>query len=518
MINVLNVDAIKSTSLSSLRLEDFGLVSDVKKLPVDTAYREVGWYRRALDLRMNGVAMCPFDVRRGDDVVFDETTYATIGASDRLAAVNIFPLLPQLILDMDKHGSAYAILDTDVFGYKRVWRRLHPASMIPRYNMRTGELTHFERYTRGTREEPNKQRFELDEVLWLWMPSDNSENKPGSGVGYTALLAATVLANKDKFGAYFFERGAINPTIVSVKGLSTSSPDVQKKTMGLLQRLMGGIRNAFKIIPLDAEVDVKTLMQNLKDMSLDSLTTQQREEIATTLGIPHSILFSNAANFATAGQDDINFYDKTILPLCHIVLAPQLNEQLFSKAGMSVQWVKSRLEVFQKQESEKAYALATLYDRGFLDANVILEQLGLETLPQPMFKDMSQAEERRGKDDELDRAASRLAAEEEQARNENKSNPPSKSPPASQWETLKAADVEEENVHYPALEDIDKWERLAIKRLGEGKPEKMLTFESDVIEPVLKGWIAGSLDGVYDVADVRLIFDDARGYAGHGAE
>src|SRR5687768_11416062 len=109
MINVINTGALKSVPLSQLTAADFGYVGDVERLPVERAYREVGWFRRGLDLRANGVVEMPYDLHRGDTAVYDETS----NSEDLPPVLNIFPLLGALTRDIDKHGAAYAVFETD---------------------------------------------------------------------------------------------------------------------------------------------------------------------------------------------------------------------------------------------------------------------------------------------------------------------------------------------------------------------------------------------------------------------
>lgn len=501
MINVINTGALKSIPLSQFTAADFGYVGDVERLPVERAYREVGWYRRALDLRANGVVEMPYDLRRGDSVVYDEKA----NSEDIPAVLNVFPLLGALTRDIDKYGAAYAVFETDVFGYKKAWRRLHPASIVPRYNESTGELLYFERQY-GYGQKASKYKFELDELLWLWMPPDATENRPGAGVGFTALLAATGMANKDKFSAYYFERGAINPTLVKVKGFATLPQDEKDRVSNVFQKLMGGIRNAFKVTPIDGDIDVFNLMSSLKDMALESMTTQQREDIATTLGIPLSLLMSNAANYATARQDDINFYDKTISPFYREVIAPQLNQKLFSQAGFNLLPVKKRLEAFQRQESEKAYAMVPLYTQGVFSLNEVREDLGKDPLPEDHFNTPGQGQSPQGGQGMPKPPAGEGIDMGDAMRDESKALKP------SPLEALTPDPSPDGRGETDTVADIEKWERMAVKRWDEDKRDKMLVFESAVIPSTLKAAIIGGLEVAATVDDVRLIFSDARQY------
>jgi phage portal protein BeeE len=128
---------------------------------------------------------------------------------------------------------------------------------------------------------------------------------------------------------------------------------------------MSGIRNAFSVIPLSTKTSAVNLMQPLDKMGMAEMTKTQREAINTALGVPQSLVLSNAANFATATQDVYNFYDTTVVPLTQI-LEEQLNERLYIPRGYRLQFRPERLEVYQQIEYTKAEKL-----NGMLDRNVI---------------------------------------------------------------------------------------------------------------------------------------------------
>jgi hypothetical protein len=52
----------------------------------------------------------------------------------------------------------------------------------------------------------------------------------------------------------------------------------------------------------------------MESLTNSELTTERRQSIATALGVPHSIVAADAANFATAQQDEINFLNNCIIP------------------------------------------------------------------------------------------------------------------------------------------------------------------------------------------------------------
>ena len=363
----------KSIALENLH-EHLGRYMTGEFLAQEMAYAEVAWFRAALDHRANAFSNVPFDLLdRSGNVIANESDYEEALGDD--AYLNIFPVLPALVTDLDMYGAAYATFEANDFGLNGAWRRLHPASIRPWHDTVTGELLYFNRTIGG-----RQQRIELDDenFFWLWMPERSRENYPGEGVGRSAIRAATTINNTDIFQSAFFKNGALNPTILQIKDWATTDSAEKERVGNVLSRLMSGVRNAFKIVPLDGDVKVMSLMQNLKDMAMMELTMQQRENISTATGVPHSMLFSNAANYATAQQDDFNFYDKTIVPFAVRIPEMQLNERFFRRLGYRLKYRKERLEVYQRLEVEKVDKLVQLFDRAIVDENEVRTQINLE--------------------------------------------------------------------------------------------------------------------------------------------
>src|SRR5690606_2144596 len=144
------------------------------------------------------------------------------------------------------------------------------------------------------------------------------------------------------------------------------------------QRTMSGLKKAFHVLGVSAEVKVNSLGQQvpLGDLALPALTDKKREDIATVFGVPHSILFSNAATYATARQDDLHFYDKTIIPEARRI-ERALNRQVFIPLGWRLSFRPELLEVYQALEAEKADKLALLYDRGIYSREEVRAELGV---------------------------------------------------------------------------------------------------------------------------------------------
>lgn len=468
---------MRHPELKTLSLDRFiEFLGDKDTLPVDKAYQDVAWFRRGIDIRTAATHSYPFDMMRGDEVIVTEAPDTQIDLDPRL---DIFNLLDDISADLDLYGCFYAIYETNAFNRNGAWRRLHPKTIQPQYDQQTGELIGFKRQFKST-----AITFDVDELLYIWMPNRSAEQGYGYGVGHSALHAATALNNTTLFQKAFFENGALSPTIVTIDGFETFRQDEQERVKGVFQRMIGGVKRAFNIIPVSGNTTVSTLMQPLNEMAMDSLTTQQREDVSTALGVPHSLLFSNAANFATATQDTLNFYDLAITP--HVrMIQRQLNERLFEPLGVRIDFKPERLEVYQVLEAQKADRLAILFDRNVITLGEFREQMGL-----PPIEEVDDYEEESPQDD-MDERLSRLEAQEDsddEGEQEQDEAPP---------------------VRSALIDDLDKWKRLATKRYDEGTPHKALDFTSDAIPPTLHSIITNSLQVADSKSTVGAIFNDA---------
>jgi HK97 family phage portal protein len=268
------------------------------------------------------------------------------------------------------YGAAYLFKGLNAAGIPREIRPLHPATVTPRYSSAHG-VDSFERRTAD-----GPVPLSPAEVVALWLPARHSEVGPGTAPAQSALSAALLLNSADSFGQLYFENGVIAPALVTVPP-STSETEMQRLE-SWAARTMGGLKRAFNVLGLAANVKVTSLGQqvSLGELALPALTDKKREDIATAFGVPHSLLFSNAATYATARQDDLHFYDKTVIPEARRI-ERALNRQLFVPLGWRLRFKPELLEVYQALEAEKADKLALLYDRGIYSREEVRAELGL---------------------------------------------------------------------------------------------------------------------------------------------
>jgi hypothetical protein len=186
-----------------------------------------------------------------------------------------------------------------------------------------------------------------------------------------------VIFNSAEFAKAFFARGAVKAGLLTVDG--SPLPAERERLKSWWQRFMGGLGNAFNAEVVSGAVSYVPVGEGLKELSNEALTSEQRTEIATALGVPHSLVMSNAANYATAKQDSLTFYETTVVPQA-MLLARAINRQLMEPFGYRFEFRPQSIDVFQQDENERAAAFAAYVAAG-IKQSIVAQMLGLE-LPQ----------------------------------------------------------------------------------------------------------------------------------------
>lgn len=428
---------------------------------IQVLFERVPWLYRGVVARCLALSNMPFALHRGDEDGEEV---------DAESAFSFTLKLKRLLYTIEMHlilfGAAYVQKERNRLALKGL-RTLYPPTITPVYDAGQG-LKGFERKLGNT-----TFKLALDDLAYLWLVNHRAELGPGVGEAQVALEAAGMLRNINLWGARFFEQGAVMPTLISVP-MGAQEAD-KERLRSWFKRKLTGKDKAFAVEAIEGEVTVTQLGYPPNDLATPELTDSKRQDIATALGVPQTLLFSDAANYATAQQDDLHFYDKTVVPRAEMI-AEDLNEQIFSRYGLYLCPHRERMEIFQAQEGEKAYRLASLVgDHPIMTVNEAREMLDLEPLP----------------DDDLNE----LEAPEDAGGSRGPSLPDE-------------ADNEMAN-------EMRRWRTMATRRFKEGKPGKALAFESDAIPPGKAAAIRGQLEACTTALQVGQVFDAAREWQGY---
>lgn len=464
-------DGQKSVRLEDLPEEAWQYVTG-KSEDGDEVWRKVPWLRRGITLRAQAVASMPFAIYRKKKEITNSGDY-----EDPTDGALPYPkrMLWLVETSLTRYGRAYFHLEKNLVKTLNL-RYFAPTSITPKIDQDKG-LTHFERRL-GNQTKP----IPVDDMVYFWLPDEDVElGPPLWSPGFAAIEAANVLRNVDVFAATFFDRGAIKATLLTT---STGTPKTERERLkSWWQKIARGIKTAWttEIINADAVKPVE-IGEGIQSLANTSLTKEKREDIATGLGVPQTKLFSNAANYATASEDDRAFAEETTIPECEFI-EETLNEQFFQRYGLTLKFQPEKLTIFQKEEQDRSGAFVN-YINGGLKRSVVAEMLGLSLPNGVEYAD-------------LDPDPSEAPAP---PTNDDKTND-DKTPPPSNV-------IEETDPTKQKATDLDKWQRKALKRLKNGLPA-VCDFDSDVLPPNLQAAILGALETAKTVADVRAAFKGA---------
>lgn len=450
--------AFGNLPLSQLDMFMEALAAQQEKTGAVGAYRTIGIVRRCVAIRMNGAAAVPFSLYRGDDEVSTSTNWNDPTGGLPLPHRSISQIEGALSI----YGVAYLSKNINDILYPGL-RYLLPSSI--KFNDVVGKRVTFTRTISSTQRKPATDK----DLVFIWGEDPTVEvGPPLTSPLKAALAAAGVVESFDEFMERFADCGMVKTTLLAVPAGTAESE--RERIDNVFKRLLTGVRRAFSIKTIEADNIKPTVVgSGLEDLGDGILLTAQEQRVARDMGVPMSILFANAANFATAQQDDRNFYDKTIVPDIIRVIFPALNHQWYEPRGYRLVSNFHALDAYQEDETQRAQAYSTYVNTG-MKQSIAAEMLGLELPPGIEYAD--------------------LDGEQEEPEQEQADDAPSDDDAETQ----------------EAMNDLKRWQRVALKRYKEGRPEKAVDFLSDCIPPWLCESIVHAFEHCKDAQDIRIVF------------
>lgn len=428
------------------------------------AYQRVAWVYRAVRIRANKLAGLPYKLTRIDD---PETDLALLSEYAPLM-YRLRGLIGRNEASLCIYGASYNIVEANRYGFNKTLRWLLPPTIQPIISPETG-LEGFNRAT--TQGHMKLQPFDPKsakpgEIVYYWEPNIAGEEGPGQSVVSAALRAAAALDNMDTAIASFFERGMIRATILTVDG--NPAPAEMSKLESWWKRLFSGVSNAWNTAAFRAQVKPQVIGDGIGELSNRELSEQEQQAIIATVGVPMSLILSNAANYATAQQDAIAMYTNTVLPQWDQVHAATLNEFL-SIDGLTMTVDQNRIEEMQSRQLQQAEQITKLVGQPVMLVDEGRAWLGLA----PLERAITQTAE----------AAPAAEAPEVEQRSS---------------ESVTIGDTE-------IRADLERWRTKALKRLREGKSAQA-SFVSTTIPPELSVAIYAALGHATTSDAVRSVY------------
>lgn len=465
-------------SLSSLPPEAWSQISGAGESALDV-WRKVPFMRRAVDVVAWGITQIPFYITRAGNTVTSSSDYVDPTKGLLPNPRRNFSLIASSLL---LYGQAYQHIEKDAMLGKipNGLKWLKPSSVVPVIDKDAG-LVGFTR-TVGSQVIP----LTVDEVLHFWpFDPDVEVGPPLSSQADAALRAAGAASSVDEFIKAFFDRGAIKATVFTA---SNVLPADQERMKTWLERMFSGVAGAFRPKVFNADKITPVIIgEGIEGLENQALSGRLREDIATALGIPQSILFSNASNFAVSTQDFKNLITLTIAPMADVI-ADTYNNQLLNKYKLSLQFDPESMDIFQEEEQDRSGALVNVLDAVTKAppkvVTTVMQMLGME-LP-----------------GELDWVAFEKILSESQPA-------PAPSPVAPIPKVaVPPSTPEPDPTQKSALHtELEKWERKATKAMKADDRARMLDFESEIIPVSIRRVVLNGLENAGTIEEIKELFE-----------
>lgn len=334
---------------------------------VSTAFDTLGIMNRCVHVRGTTIQSLPWSIYKGENTFISSDEVEFPEGFEWLEDLSSYLYLIESCMTLLNEAFILKIPSvknaTGVKGFQ--W--LQPDSMEPIWG--DNGITHFERRMPSG----EIKKFSKEEILYIWRQDPFSETSPAVPPALAAWTSTNVLGNYDEFVRSFFARGAIKATILKVGRGARPAERVRLKKFW--QRMMSGVANAWTTEVVSNDVEPVIIGEGVSDLDNAALYDARKRDIATTMGVPHSILFSNAATYSTAEVEERAFYTYTIIPESTNI-AQQLNNKVFRELGLRFAFEWPRLNIFQSSAKERAEVMK-LYSESRLPPSIGAKLAGI---------------------------------------------------------------------------------------------------------------------------------------------
>ena len=356
-------DGVKSIPLNSLPPEAWTEVGDSMGNSHDRKLGDlfslVGIVNRCVMIRGSAFANLPWTI---DDLSGNEVITSTDKRVDKE-----WKWLGDFTRNMFLLESSLTILSRSFLYEEPVFNRkpddpltrlrwLSATSTRPKWDGEQGIVGYLRRISAS-----EERELPFDATGYFWYPSPMSEVDYAPSPVQAALQSANVIASLDQFAKQFFERGAIKATILQVDG-STPVRERQK-LKDWWERVTTGLGNAWRTEVASSAVNPIVVGEGIAEIANTQITRDKAMSVATDMGVPASILFANAANYATSTTDERNFYTYTISPDASFI-QEEMNKKFFLPRGFYLSFHPEQLDCFQESSVNRATVVKTYTESG----------------------------------------------------------------------------------------------------------------------------------------------------------
>ncbi len=437
---VTNGKNTKAVDFSNPIRDSWDFVEALKKMEGGDVAAKVSAVYRAMNLTADATASIPFAVLKGSQEI--DTS------ADWKNTIGIMPKPKELIrlwrLSLFMTNSAYGrVAKTNPV--KREIFYVVPDTIKVITDPVTGSIKQFNREIDGI----VVQTYKPDDknLIKFWRHDHTTELLPSDNTEFQAMSqAAGIIYAADWWTKNYFERGAVRPTVLAVKGMviNDKKDELQSSWSRFVRSLGTRLSELAKVINAET-MDVKQIGDGLGDIKDSPVYRQAIENIAMAAGMPLSLLLSNSASYATAQTEYASWFRDSITPWAYW-MQEVMNDEIFVPRGYRFEFRPEAAEPSQDEEMHRSQAYHQYVISGMLPS-VAAQILGID-LPQGMeYADLDK----------------NVIKPDEQ---------PTIAKPQGDAEAV--LDEDDDEMPAKAWEEMDNWRRKAVRLAKRGKP---VTFE-----------------------------------------
>jgi len=301
-------------------------------------------------------------------------------------SLNMRDMLPQIdkALQTREHGAF--LYKWRLFGKRFELKWLNPDTIEPDVKTATLEkgITRFER----TKDKGQTEWLPAEDIIWFKRPGMKELESDPSPLE-ASRLAAEVLYNISQMEDWLYETNGLPVMLIMVPAVMNETERTRlEATFDRIMNRMGNARE-MKTTAVREGVDVKILSFSPNQMDLGATVERHRAAVLSVHAVPMSVAMSNAANFATATSDQIQFAN-TMAGRLEAIAETFNNDKDVAASGYSLDVRRNELPTNQEEEAARADAFSKLV-MGGIHPEAALAMLGFD-LPEnyegPLLADM----------------------------------------------------------------------------------------------------------------------------------
>lgn len=328
------------------------------------AYRTVAAVHRCVRVRAKTVKSVPLALYRGRRDI-SETPEGVIA----LQRARLLFYLAEA--SMCLYGRAHALKEQGVLSGLPRLRWVASPGITPEFDSQVG----IKGYKRRVGEV--EKTLAPDQVWSCWIQDPSVDVGADVAPAAVAMRAAGVLDNLDSYLESFFDGGAIKATLLRVK--SVANENEKKKLEAWWKKTLSGVKNAFRAAAVSADVEPMVIGDSLADTVNPELRDQALMDVLIAMEVPASKILANAANYATAQQDELSFLTDLVIPEAESI-RDSLNAQFYGAQGLELVLLPEKMPAFQAAELAKAQAINALTSDPVITQSEARQMLGREPL------------------------------------------------------------------------------------------------------------------------------------------